>query len=808
MEKSLNFPSKGSNNNSSSKLNFIQRKDGKRSTIESRNKYSQKNKFSSNSSLINLKNRKEKDLNSLSSINRSLLLMEELEEKKINKTSKKNKEKKEKRYIVDNMEDILSKVSSEKLKLIIQEILLYVIVFIVCVYHWIFLFISREKIGLNFCYINGQFDACSENQVCTDYANKMNMIVFNDTISLKEPTSYNLFNYFIGRRKTVNEYYKPFFAGYSEDLSRNKALSRLQVIHNSKGKINYVVALSAKEKWNLFYRNFNLCEARNYFIVFVVMVAIGGVLGSLFFGFLSDIFGRRNVIRSTLFIITITTLIFAGISFGLDEYTKRRYEEVDNSEEYKNSKLFSDYGDTLEIIKELYVQEKVRNFFKKIFFIFCFIIFILSAALWPLLKSCMALLIENAKGELNVLIAFRRYNFFFGGLPPFVTSLIFANLNNFTITFFILGFINLILFILSITFFEESIRYYYEYCEWPQLTDTVLKLYNTNIDEFKTLNDEELKKFRKEENIKNFNSSVKNNNYILNNDNNDSSLIYQNSYYNMFKEKNLALKRNIKRDTDFIIRLKDIRSNPLLIIICLISNRTFNNSKMLILIILILLYVTMNLLQKEFLQSPYFSMKDLFINSKNNILLNSVFFYLAITNILSNYFFYSLYRINCFKIIIMISLIFNIFALFIYHTYSYIERPTPIFFNHYNQKMAEKFNRDNISKYFLFLLFSIYFLLNGANFYVYLLILKISKTIYRCTYFSIHSIALIIAFVLTECIHLIMSHYFFFLAVLNILCLLTFVFLSEFKELLYVVNDLKIDIHRPSKNTFFKRKTD
>jgi hypothetical protein len=322
------------------------------------------------------------------------------------------------------------------------------------------------------------------------------------------------------------------------------------------------------------------------------------------------------------------------------------------------------------------------------------------------------------------------------------------------------------------------------------------------------LNDEELKKFRKEENIKNFNSSVKNNNYILNNDNNDSSLIYQNSYYNMFKEKNLALKRNIKRDTDFIIRLKDIRSNPLLIIICLISNRTFNNSKMLILIILILLYVTMNLLQKEFLQSPYFSMKDLFINSKNNILLNSVFFYLAITNILSNYFFYSLYRINCFKIIIMISLIFNIFALFIYHTYSYIERPTPIFFNHYNQKMAEEFNRDNISKYFLFLLFSIYFLLNGANFYVYLLILKISKTIYRCTYFSIHSIALIIAFVLTECIHLIMSHYFFFLAVLNILCLLTFIFLSEFKELLYVVNDLKIDIHRPSKNTFFKRKTD
>ena len=91
--------------------------------------------------------------------------------------------------------------------------------------------------------------------------------------------------------------------GYSADLSRNKALSKLQVIHNFKEKINYVIALSAKEKWNLFYRNFNLCEARNYFIVFVVMVSVGGILGSLFFGFLSDIFGRRNIIRTTLLII-------------------------------------------------------------------------------------------------------------------------------------------------------------------------------------------------------------------------------------------------------------------------------------------------------------------------------------------------------------------------------------------------------------------------------------------------------------------------------------------------------------------------
>jgi hypothetical protein len=290
--------------------------------------------------------------------------------------------------------------------------------------------------------------------------------------------------------------------------------------------------------------------------------------------------------------------------------------------------------------------------------------------------------------------------------------------------------------------------------------------------------------------------------------NGDNSLIFQNSFYNLFIEKKNALKRNIKRDTDFIIRLSNVRSNPYIIIACLLSNRTFNNSKMLILIILILLYITMNLLQKEFLEKPYFSMKDLYIDIHNNFLINSVFFVLAIANCLSNFFFYGLYRINCFKTVIMLSLIYNIFALFTYHFLSNPENITPIYFNQYNPKMLQDFNKENLSKFFLFLLFTIYFLLNGVNFYVYLLILKISKTIYRCTYFSIHSIALIVAFILTECCHLLLSHYFFCLSVLNILCLLTFIFLSEFKELLYVVNDLKIDIHRPSKNIINKRKND
>jgi hypothetical protein len=147
-------------------------------------------------------------------------------------------------------------------------------------------------------------------------------------------------------------------------------------------------------------------------------------------------------------------------------------------------------------------------------------------------------------------------------------------------------------------------------------------------------------------------------------------------------------------------------------------------------------------------------------------------------------------------------------ALLTYHVLTSTGKDTPIDLNQYNFSMLSIYQKDKISKNYLLLLFSSYFVLNGVNFYVYLLILKISKTIYRCTYFSIHSISLIIALVISECIHFQMEHYFLLLCVLNLLCLLTFAFLSEFKELLYVINDLKIDIYRPSKNILQKDKSE
>ena len=108
--------------------------------------------------------------------------------------------------------------------------------------------------------------------------------------------------------------------------------------------------------------------------------------------------------------------------------------------------------------------------------------------------------------------------------------------------------------------------------------------------------------------------------------------------------------------------------------------------------------------------------------------------------------------------------------------------------------------RDERANKLLVIIYLIYFAINGVIFFVYLLLLKISKTIYRCTFLSIYSISFIISIVISESIYFNMEDYFLFLGSLILLCLLTFTFLDEFKELLYIMNDLKIDIFRSSQN--------
>ena len=710
------------------------------------------------------------------------------------KKFKKNKKVKDERYIVDNIDNILSVLKEPKLKLVIQEYILYIIIFLVSIYFWIFLFLTTERFEQAYCYTSDHhFDACSEDDICDD----LNIVLFNHTFNYHNHQLNNWNKVLVEESNIINTYFKPFFFRYNYLFVKNKLFSNYDSTSNT-NKINFGIIITYKEKWNIFLRYFSYCHYEIYYILLIIMTGAGGIIGSFIFGLLSDIYGRRTIIRITLFIITFSTICIFVISFYLDYYYN--YNLNNFNTQYIINKEDPSYNN---ILSHLFAQNKVREKFNKFFVFILLFIFILNIGLWPLSKSCMILLIENTKSDLYALNNFRNANFVIEGLPPFFSSLIFSNVNDFTITFFILCICDIVIFIYSLVFLEESIRYYYEYCEWKHLTTIILNNYNNDIKDFKTLNKFELRQFQKEENLKHFNL---NNNLrkrrLLNKDNKiDKNYIFIITYYNDMKEKNLAFNRNIKRNTDFLIKLCDVKTNPSLLITCLFLNRTFKESKVLILILLVLLYIVLNLIKKELLEPPFYSIKDLYIDLNCNYLFNSILFINLIINFLSNYFYYAFYRIQCFKTIIFFSLLLIIINLAVYHIISNDETDTKINLNQYNMTMIKSYYRDRRSLFIFSLIFAAYFALNGVIFYIYLLMLKISKTIYRCTFFSIHSISLIISMLISESIYYNMEDYFLFLSVIIFVCLLTLTFLSDFKELLFLMNDLKIDIYRPSKNS-------
>ena len=92
------------------------------------------------------------------------------------------------------------------------------------------------------------------------------------------------------------------------------------------------------------------------------MVSVGGIIGSLFFGFLYDM----------LFMIILMTFCFDGFSHMIDRYYLKEIENFDNNKIDNNDIIDDNFRN---IIKQLYVQEKIRNKFREIFFDFCLIIY-------------------------------------------------------------------------------------------------------------------------------------------------------------------------------------------------------------------------------------------------------------------------------------------------------------------------------------------------------------------------------------------------------------------------------------------------
>ena len=713
---------------------------------------------------------------------------EEETAKKKKMKEKKKEDVKINKIIVDDIENIYSCLgdkSSKKYSL--QNVVLLMIPFFTTLCHWIFLFLTKSKLENNYCFSSlNQLDNCLESQICENEGEKIRLIIYNDTFAV-EDNSLSESKKFIEEMKSINSYYKTFFMSYYYNMTKDKLLSTVDPIKYVDDKINFVVILTKKEKWNIFLLFSNMCLKDNIYLYLLVIIIAGGAIGSIVFGLLADIYGRKKLIISLLFLICFGFAFLIAITFLI------QYKHDNFINEFRD-KIKADLSiDQKNNYENIYANLKMAEYFEFMAPLYLVSLLILTLALRPINKISLALLLENSTSDLAALENFRKYNFVTTGIPHFLSFIILVLINNFYVFLIVFEFFFIVLLIVSILFINESMRYHYEYCEWNDLTNEVYSLFKINEElPINYKNNIEYEAFRIEENRQ------MNGNYIKR----------INSIFQYVKERLTYLKRDIRRNSSFIIKKEEVKFNPLIILTSLSANRVFNRLKFLLLIILFIIYIQIFFVERELVEAPFMKISELYLDIHNNYIVNSNFFILMIMALISNFFYYMCYRISCFKLVFYPSLVILTLLLVIYHYVSGNSSEIPVNLNFANFNMQDFNSRRKLPYNTIVVLFFIYFFLIGINFYINILVTKITKTLYRGSLFGINSLIEVLAMAFGETLKFQINNCFLLIAGLNSIGIVSELYLGELKGIPNIINDLKQNIKiEDNKNKEKSKKT-
>ena len=266
---------------------------------------------------------------------------------------------------------------------------------------------------------------------------------------------------------------------------------------------------------------------------------------------------------------------------------------------------------------------------------------------------------------------------------------------------------------------------------------------------------------------------------------------YEDTKFNIINTRLKNINRDIKRNCEVIIKKIEIQSNLFIIYSCLSANTLFKKSRFLIFILRFIIYFQQYFVEKELLEIPFYGLSDLYLNKDDNIIINSNFFILGIVLYLSNYFYHIFYRISCFNIIFFSSLIIVTILFISYHCITVSSEEFPVDLSEINFAMLgiQHIKTKNMKSHII--LFFIEFLLNGIDIYINLIFLKLSKTLYRCTFLGFNTIILLFSIGFGDTLIFQIRNFFLLLGSLNFFGIVAAVFLGEFKNILYIINDLK-----------------
>lgn len=639
----------------------------------------------------------------------------------------------------------------------------FLMIFLNGCYIWIvFIIFSRPK-NKFYCFDSDsrEFKICGLYDFCP--INGVRDIIYSDSIY-----DININN----EIKNINDKYIDFYVKQATVYSfMNKKISRKNPTMHKFG-----VTIISTYKENYLLKNTFKTGCENYMLNVVLAIGFGTIIGNIIFGYVGDIFGRKKVIIIAHFIEIIGSLIiifttYSAVNRGkkiTDEqfkpfnnkkifnfdYTKDDYYHIQNFIRYFNLKYFENsnmnkiYKENFNIfIQEILESKYINDYFMKYRFLFVFGFFLIFSSNSTIKSSILAFILENALTEYSMNLYFLYFNFTFP-LSLFFTIIMITSLDSFHFFMLILCILQFLLIIIYSIFFYESQRFNFEYAYYTRITDFAVyilgedKLKRKYSEDFKYNEKSNIDKEKVQINLyysKDTRDKYKIKNELNNNQENESA-----TFLSSFLESEEDSKIS-KKKKENIIKRNYILGNPFSILSLINKEKLIKSHMFLVLSFISSLSLVSNISLSK-ITSPAFITREKLITSET-IIFSNITLYPILYFILLFPFIHAFIKCIGLGIILRISLGMTFVSCIIYELICLSSREM-------TDLTETKYNSMDIIYYKYIKALTAFIYLDsisnvGIQYSLYFFLTKLTKTIYRCSFFGICNIFIDLAFLIS-----------------------------------------------------------
>ena len=335
---------------------------------------------------------------------------------------------------------------------------------------WIFCYMISFQKNQSYCYNHHlrEFEICVYSDFCPSSG-------FHDFIYINDDSLSN-----VEIKNEINNINKKFLMFYNYESKIFSQINKKFIkIENTLSKYSITIVLTKNENY-LFNNTFRVgCDS--YLSGILIIMAISSTIGTFIFGLLADIFGRKKIL-----IFANIFEVIGGLALFLSTYFIKKYNEDNVFREKVNNDLTDIFAKPFEEndlfintyyitdflnIKEQVLKTKIinNNFKNSNFFVFAsiFLIFLSNSSIKTVTLSYM---LENALTEEKMVFYFLLFSLS-QPISIFLTTIMVIYLNTFEYPVLICSIIIFILTLLIIIFFFESQRFNFEYCFYSEITE-------------------------------------------------------------------------------------------------------------------------------------------------------------------------------------------------------------------------------------------------------------------------------------------------------------------------------------------------